>query len=75
MTCMLMFLILILPNRTRNYKTRYVTVPKGHIWVEGDNERASQDSNFYGPVSCNTSKPSFVIVIDPRSGSNTSNSL
>lgn len=37
--------------KTRNYKTRYVTVPKGHIWVEGDNERASQDSNFYGPVS------------------------
>ncbi|KAI9705323.1 MAG: hypothetical protein M1820_005153 [Bogoriella megaspora] len=26
-------------------------VPKGHIWVEGDNWRSSKDSNEYGPVS------------------------
>ena len=28
-----------------------VTVPYGHIWVEGDNPSASYDSNDYGPVS------------------------
>lgn len=27
------------------------TVPKGHIWVEGDNWRKSKDSNWYGPIS------------------------
>lgn len=26
-------------------------VPPGHCWVEGDNGRFSQDSNFFGPVS------------------------
>lgn len=28
-----------------------VRVPEGHVWVEGDNWRASGDSNLYGPVS------------------------
>jgi inner membrane protease subunit 2 len=26
-------------------------VPQGHVWVEGDNERESLDSNWYGPIS------------------------
>lgn len=28
-----------------------VIVPQGSVWVEGDNWRESQDSNYYGPVS------------------------
>lgn len=28
-----------------------VKVPYGHVWLEGDNWRASQDSNYFGPVS------------------------
>eukprot|EP01118_Nematostelium_gracile_P002269 TRINITY_DN12507_c0_g1_i1.p1 TRINITY_DN12507_c0_g1~~TRINITY_DN12507_c0_g1_i1.p1 ORF type:complete len:168 (+),score=20.53 TRINITY_DN12507_c0_g1_i1:101-604(+) len=28
-----------------------VTIPKGHCWIEGDNEATSVDSNSYGPVS------------------------
>lgn len=28
----------------------HVTVPKGHIWVQGDNATASRDSRLYGPV-------------------------
>lgn len=28
-----------------------VLVPYGHVWVEGDNWRASKDSNHYGPIS------------------------
>ncbi|KNC46601.1 inner membrane protease subunit 2 [Thecamonas trahens ATCC 50062] len=35
---------------TRSYKRRYVRVPKGHCWLEGDNPLASQDSNMFGPV-------------------------
>ncbi|KAI1258464.1 hypothetical protein F5Y18DRAFT_345846 [Xylariaceae sp. FL1019] len=25
-------------------------VPRGHVWIEGDNESASRDSNYYGPI-------------------------
>lgn len=28
-----------------------VVVPYGHVWLEGDNWRASKDSNHFGPVS------------------------
>lgn len=27
-----------------------VTVPKGHVWLEGDNRNQSTDSRHYGPV-------------------------
>ncbi|CAK4728588.1 hypothetical protein AC1031_017227 [Aphanomyces cochlioides] len=29
---------------------RVVEVPKGHVWVEGDNATASIDSRHYGPI-------------------------
>jgi len=35
---------------TVGYKQRYITVPPGHCWVEGDNLRHSDDSNKVGPV-------------------------
>lgn len=28
-----------------------VVVPRGHVWVEGDNWRKSYDSNDFGPIS------------------------
>lgn len=36
--------------RTRGYKDRYVRVPLGHCWVEGDHYGHSLDSNSFGPV-------------------------
>jgi len=30
--------------------TEHVLVPKGHIWVIGDNAAESHDSRYYGPV-------------------------
>ena len=30
--------------------SRYVTVPRGHVWLEGDNKSDSTDSRTYGPV-------------------------
>ncbi|CAI5744731.1 unnamed protein product [Peronospora destructor] len=27
-------------------------VPKGHVWLEGDNKHDSHDSRYYGPVPC-----------------------
>lgn len=35
---------------TKGYLTHRVVVPEGHCWVEGDNLRASRDSNLFGPV-------------------------
>lgn len=29
---------------------RYVKVPKGHVWLQGDNHRHSTDSRKYGPL-------------------------
>ncbi|KAJ7597235.1 peptidase S24/S26A/S26B/S26C, partial [Mycena floridula] len=31
--------------------TEHVLVPKGHIWIAGDNATISRDSRHYGPVS------------------------
>ncbi|KAI9917780.1 hypothetical protein PsorP6_012931 [Peronosclerospora sorghi] len=28
------------------------TIPKGHVWLEGDNKYDSHDSRYYGPVPC-----------------------
>jgi mitochondrial inner membrane protease subunit 2 len=39
---------------SRRYPERKVVIPKGHVWVEGDNWRMTRDSNDYGPV-CKTS--------------------
>ncbi|XP_053575824.1 mitochondrial inner membrane protease subunit 2 [Bombina bombina] len=37
--------------KTIGHKKRFVKVPSGHIWVEGDNRGHSFDSNAFGPVS------------------------
>ncbi|KAL9854550.1 mitochondrial inner membrane protease subunit 2 isoform 1-T3 [Geothlypis trichas] len=35
--------------KTIGYKKKYVKVPHGHIWVEGDHHGHSFDSNAFGP--------------------------
>ncbi|XP_071391050.1 mitochondrial inner membrane protease subunit 2-like [Centroberyx affinis] len=37
--------------RTLGYKNRFVRVPDGHFWIEGDHHGHSLDSNSFGPVS------------------------
>ncbi|XP_061780847.1 mitochondrial inner membrane protease subunit 2 [Nerophis lumbriciformis] len=37
--------------RTLGYKKRYLRVPDGHLWIEGDHRGHSLDSNTFGPVS------------------------
>ncbi|KAM8972053.1 mitochondrial inner membrane protease subunit 2 [Pelodytes ibericus] len=37
--------------KTMGHKNRYIKVPKGHMWVEGDHYGHSFDSNAFGPVS------------------------
>ncbi|CAL8360719.1 unnamed protein product [Lota lota] len=37
--------------RTLSYKNRYLRIPDGHLWIEGDHHGHSLDSNSFGPVS------------------------
>ncbi|KAL0968586.1 hypothetical protein UPYG_G00268890 [Umbra pygmaea] len=37
--------------KTLGYKNRYLKVPDGHFWIEGDHHGHSLDSNSFGPVS------------------------
>lgn len=36
---------------TIGYKERFLQVPQGHCWVEGDHTGHSLDSNHFGPVA------------------------
>nr|XP_033813960.1 mitochondrial inner membrane protease subunit 2 isoform X4 [Geotrypetes seraphini] len=36
---------------TMGYRNKYVRIPGGHVWVEGDHHGHSFDSNSFGPVS------------------------
>lgn len=43
--------ITVVPNaHERNQHVRQVIVPKGHVWLQGDNFLNSTDSRNYGPV-------------------------
>lgn len=34
----------------RTFRSKVIIVPKGHLWLEGDNSENSIDSRTYGPV-------------------------
>lgn len=44
-------IICVDPTGTYAPSTEHVVVPRGHIWVVGDNAEMSRDSRLYGPVS------------------------
>ncbi|XP_071481827.1 mitochondrial inner membrane protease subunit 2-like [Diadema antillarum] len=37
--------------RTLGYKNRFVVIPEGHCWLEGDHHGVSLDSNYFGPIA------------------------
>ncbi|KAH7915347.1 LexA/Signal peptidase [Hygrophoropsis aurantiaca] len=39
------------PSGLKAPSTEHVVIPKGHIWIAGDNSACSTDSRDYGPVS------------------------
>jgi len=51
--------------KTLTYKQRYVTVPHGQVWLEGDNHACSSDSNAFGPVPMGLIRARAVSIIWP----------
>lgn len=43
-----------------------VIVPWGHVWLEGDNEKMTRDSNDYGPVSISLLTGVATRIVWPR---------
>ncbi|KAG5680856.1 hypothetical protein PVAND_010337 [Polypedilum vanderplanki] len=56
---------------TIGYKEKYVKVPAGHFWIEGDNVNNSLDSNTFGPVPLGllTAKATHIVWPLSRIGS------
>ncbi|KKA27813.1 hypothetical protein TD95_003912 [Thielaviopsis punctulata] len=49
------------------YAFPFTQVPKGHVWVEGDNSHNTLDSNTYGPISTRLIEGSAEYIIWPPS--------
>jgi len=44
-------IICVDPTGVKAPSTEHVMIPKGHVWISGDNAAFSRDSRDYGPVS------------------------
>nr|CCA24624.1 PREDICTED: mitochondrial inner membrane protease subunit 1like putative [Albugo laibachii Nc14] len=54
-------------NRVKQPESVQVTVPKGHVWVEGDNSFVSVDSRHFGSVPKALIRGRVLFVIYPFS--------
>lgn len=48
------------PTGTVAPSTEHVVIPKGHLWLTGDNADMSRDSREYGPVSMSLVKGKLI---------------
>ncbi|KAL9648425.1 hypothetical protein ABK040_014045 [Willaertia magna] len=56
-----------LPGETYTSRDNVTTfIPKGHVWVEGDNSASSVDSNMYGPIPMALIQGKVVCVVYPK---------
>ncbi|EKM83720.1 hypothetical protein AGABI1DRAFT_110350 [Agaricus bisporus var. burnettii JB137-S8] len=46
--------------------TEHVVVPRGHMWISGDNAPLSRDSRVYGPVSMSLIESKLLLRIYPN---------
>ncbi|XVF87965.1 hypothetical protein PTKIN_Ptkin19aG0010500 [Pterospermum kingtungense] len=53
---------------TRNYSSRSVVVPKGHVWIQGDNLYASRDLRHFGPLPYGLIQGKVLLRIWPPNG-------
>ncbi|XP_050353429.1 mitochondrial inner membrane protease subunit 2 [Nymphalis io] len=51
--------------RTLGYKNKYVRVPEGYCWVEGDHTGHTLDSNTFGPVSLGLISAKALYIVWP----------
>ncbi|KAF8897421.1 peptidase S24/S26A/S26B/S26C, partial [Infundibulicybe gibba] len=47
------------------YPEPVVHVPKGHVWVEGDEPHHSDDSNRFGPVPLGLAESRLMLLVWP----------
>jgi len=43
--------------------TEHIVIPKGHIWIVGDNAPLSRDSRTFGPVSMSLLEGKFIMRV------------
>lgn len=48
------------------YHSSHVTVPEGHVWVQGDNSSYSTDSRVYGPLPMGLIKGKIIATVYPN---------
>lgn len=53
------------PLGARAPSAQHVVVPRGHLWLVGDNAAASRDSRTYGPVSMALVRGRLVARVSP----------
>jgi Signal peptidase, peptidase S26 len=51
-------------NRNNSYVEK-VVIPKGHVWLAGDNVNNSTDSRRYGPVSSQLLRGKVILKLFP----------
>ena len=51
------------PTGLKAPSTEHVVIPRGHVWMSGDNADLSRDSRDYGPVSMALSKGKLVAKV------------
>lgn len=49
----------------KTFQSSEITVPRGHVWLEGDNFQNSSDSRIYGPVPMGLVKSRVVCRLWP----------
>jgi len=53
------------PTGEKAPSTEHLVIPKGHIWISGDNAPFSRDSRLYGPVSMSLIQSKLLMRIYP----------
>lgn len=54
-------------NNYRLLRNKEIIIPRGHIWIEGDNFENSSDSRFYGPIPQGLVRSRAILRIWPLS--------